>query len=336
MFVSPEWAEVEGSLRWQHRPPRPADMANLCALLIFSFFYFTILIPCIQVTDMEFCCEFLIIPQPEFDGEFPSKPFDIDDKYLEIARYCGNLSIDFAKELMEKGLFKMSHPERLKLDDDVDLPPFTNRRVCVKQIYEKWGEEGEKIGRLPGRYEADALSVECNVLQWASILLDMMYQFIEREITVRGEPRHQIPQLRFTKTMVALVKNATKEKAFLVEEWINTDEIDNVYTKYITNRHSQSIVPLGTPQNMHNIASFLVFAQHVQWQKTHHLAFTLDYQRAGLLLSDPQIVFCTGGPGVFLGHPYPCPQKTVPEVAGAGTLRLRARDPCGIPCSLGH
>ena len=90
--------------------------------------------------------------------------------------------------------------------------------------------------------------------------------------------------------MVALVKNATKEKAFLVEEWINTDEIDNVYTKYITNRHSQSIVPLGAPQNMHDIASFLVFAQHVQWQKTHHLVFTLDYQGAGLLLSDPQII----------------------------------------------
>ena len=65
--------------------------------------------------------------------------------------------------------------------------------VCVKQVYEKRGEEGEKIGRVPGRYEADALSVECNVLQWASILLDMTYQFIDREIAIRGEPCHQIP-----------------------------------------------------------------------------------------------------------------------------------------------
>jgi hypothetical protein len=31
VFVSPERAQVEESLRQQHRSPRPADMANLCA-----------------------------------------------------------------------------------------------------------------------------------------------------------------------------------------------------------------------------------------------------------------------------------------------------------------
>ena len=264
-------------------------MANLC-VLFFSFFYFAILIPCIQVTDKEFRCKFLVIPQPEFNGEFPSDRFDIDDEYLDLDCYCGDLSVNFAKELMEKGSFKTAHPGRVRLVDNVDLPPFTNGMVCVKQVYEKRGEEGEKIGRVPGRYEADALSVECNVLQWASILLDMTYQFIDREIAIRGEPCHQIPRLRFTRTMVALVKDAAKEKAFLVEEWINTDEVDNVYTKYITNRHSQSVVPFAAPQHMHDIAAFLIFAQHVQWQKTHQLAFTSDYQGAGMLLSDPQVI----------------------------------------------
>src|SRR6266851_893827 len=40
VFVSPERAQVEGSLHQQHRPPRPADMANLCALLFFFFLLF--------------------------------------------------------------------------------------------------------------------------------------------------------------------------------------------------------------------------------------------------------------------------------------------------------
>jgi hypothetical protein len=239
---------------------------------------------------MEFRCKFIVIPQPEFNGEFPSDRFDIDDEDLETDCYRGILSVNFAKGLMAKGSFKTAHPGRIRLDDNVDHPPFTNGMVCVKQIYEKRGEEGEKIGRVPGRYEANALSVECNVLQWASILLDMTYQFVEREITLRGEPHFQIPRLRFTKTMVALVKDAATEKAFLVEEWINTDEVDNVYTKYITNCHSQPVVPVAAHQDKHDIATFLVFAQHVQWQKTYHLAFTSDYQGAGLLLSDPQII----------------------------------------------
>ena len=67
-----------------------------------------------------------------------------------------------------------------------------------------------------------------------------------------------------------------------------------------------------------------------------NILITLTVLLVGMSETYYQIVFCTGGPGVFLGHPYPCPQKTVPEVAGAGTLRLRVRDPCGIPCSLGH
>ena len=148
--------------------------------------------PSIQVTEVEFHCKFLVILQPEFNGEFPTDPFDIDDEYLEIKRYQGFLSIDFARELMEKGSFKTSHHGTLRLDNNVDLPLFTNRTVCVKQIYEKQGPEG-KIGRVPGQYEADALSVECNVLQWVSILLDMTYQFIDCEITVKGEPCRPIP-----------------------------------------------------------------------------------------------------------------------------------------------
>ena len=107
----------------------------MCASIF--FLYFTILIPSIQVTDKEFHCKFLVIPQLEFDGEFPSDRFDIDDEDLDLDCYCGHLSVNFAKELMEKGSFKTAHPGRVRLDANVDLPPFTNGVVCVKQVYEK-------------------------------------------------------------------------------------------------------------------------------------------------------------------------------------------------------
>jgi hypothetical protein len=87
--------------------------------------------------------------------------------------------------------------------------------------------------------------------------------------------------------MVALVKDTATEKAFLVKEWINMDEVNNVYTKYITNCHSQPVVPVAAHQDKHDITVFLVFAQHVQWQKTYHLTFTSDYQGVRLLCYTP-------------------------------------------------
>jgi hypothetical protein len=38
------------------------------------------------------------------------------------------------------------------------------------------------------------------------------------------------------------------------------------------------------------ITEFLTFAQHVQWKKTQHMVFTADYQGAGDVLTDPQIM----------------------------------------------
>ena len=149
------------------------------------------------------------------NGEFPTDPFNIDDEYLEIKQYQGFLSVDFTRELMEKGSFKTSHPGTLRLDNNVNLPPFTNHMVCVKQIYEKWGPEG-KIGRVPGWYEADVLSVECNVLQWASILLDMTYQFIDREITVKGSLANQSPDFILPELWLHLLKLQKKRRLFLL------------------------------------------------------------------------------------------------------------------------
>jgi hypothetical protein len=42
-----------------------------------------------------------------------------------------------------------------------------------------------------------------------------------------------------------------------------------------------------------------------------------------------QIGICTGGPGVFLGHPYPYPRKTVPGHSGMGNYGHGHRDHSG-------
>ena len=79
------------------------------------------------------------------------------------------------------------------------------------------------------------------------------------------------------------------EKAFLVEEWIESDDRERPFTKYINNQFPQSCVTPSAPSKAHEIADFLVFCQHVQWEKTRFAAFISDYQGTGDLLTDPQI-----------------------------------------------
>lgn len=202
--------------------------------------------------------------------------------------------VDFSQRSMEKGAFKTLHPCMIKFDKGTTLPPFTNRKVCVKQVYEKRGN-GDAIGWVKGRHELDAFSIECNCHRWASILLDLTYQFVAHETKTRGEPPLPIPELRFTHVMIAIVQETSTEKAFLIEEWIDTDEKDYPFTKYIDNRVPAPCNPFSSPPRVHSIADFLSFAQHVQWVKSQFCAFTSDYQGAGNLLTDPQI---TSNPSV--------------------------------------
>jgi len=79
----------------------------------------------------------------------------------------------------------MTHPGWVKLDMTLHLPPFTNQKVCIKQIYRQWSNGA--ISRVSGRKELGAFVVEFNCVWWASILLDMTYQFVVCEIVKRGE-----------------------------------------------------------------------------------------------------------------------------------------------------
>ena len=235
-----------------------------------------------------FRCVFYEIPQLDYDGDdcLPEGPFRLREDTIDV--YNGHLTVDLSDEMMEMGKFKTAHPGRLVLDNDVQLPPFTNRSICVKQIYRSRGE-GKGIGRVKGRYELNVFSTECNCHRWASMLLDLTYKFVGRETNTRGPPPQPIPELRYTRTMVAVVQDSKDEKAFYIEEWIDTDEGDRQFVKYLNNRLPVSCLSIFAPPQAYNIAEFLIFAQHVQWQKTNLAVFTSDYQGAGRLLTDPQI-----------------------------------------------
>jgi hypothetical protein len=222
----------------------------------------------------------------------------------DIKVHHGTLSVDLAPGLSQMGSFKTSHPGKVQLDDKSQLLPFTNGTVCVKQMYEqrKQNSGNGAISRLKGHVELEALLVECNCIRWASILMDLMYQFIDHEVKKREEPPHPIPPLRFTRVMIALVSDLPTPKAFLVEEWIGSNDDDNRFIKYLNNRgphHISDSVPQAPKAR--EITDFLIFAQHVQWKKSQYLAFTSDYQGAGDLLTDPQII---SNPYVLLVHVF--------------------------------
>jgi hypothetical protein len=118
--------------------------------------------------------------------------------------------------------------------------------------------------------------------------MDLIYQFVACEVKTKGESPYPIPELRFMRVMIALVHNLPTPKAFLIEEWINMDNGDHRFIKYLNNRVPHHISVPQAPKAQ-EITDFLIFAQHVQWKKSQYLAFTSDYQGAGTLLTDPQI-----------------------------------------------
>ena len=185
------------------------------------------------------------------------------------------------------------------MDKGSDPLPFTGKKVCIKQVFETRNKgTGAQAGimRIKGQHELQAFAVESNCLIWASFLLDLTYRFVDREVRSKGQPERPIPTLRFTRGLIAIVQNTSVEKAFIVEEMIDLGSA-HPFTKYLDNRFPISRIPQSAPSDTQNIADFLIFAQHVQWEKTQRSAFISDFQGAGNLLTDPQIT----------SNPYVCP-----------------------------
>jgi hypothetical protein len=188
-----------------------------------------------QVNKKTFHHTFYEIPRVNYDpDELPStlRPFRLNDPDVTI--FSGTLEVNLSPQTRQMRSFKTAHPGKVELGEGLNIAPFSNHWVCVKQVYEK-RSNGNGIRQVRGRHNLDVLTVECNLLRWGSILLNLTYQFVLWEIKTRGEPAQPIPVLRFMWTMIAIVQDMSMEKAFLVEEWIDADDHKHPFTKYINN-----------------------------------------------------------------------------------------------------
>ena len=170
-----------------------------------------------------------------------------------------------------KGAFKTAHSGSITPTSNDVLPSPFSGNVCVKQVY--FSGVGGVVKRHHPADEQTYITSEACCLDWARILLNLTYQFMETYEGDNGDFSGTIPNLRFVEAAIA---KTDLGKLFLVEEWINTSEVP--FVKYINNGRAVSCIPQHAPEEMQNIANFLCFAQHVQYQVTKGTLFASDYQ----------------------------------------------------------
>ncbi|KZT53343.1 kinase-like protein, partial [Calocera cornea HHB12733] len=81
-------------------------------------------------------------------------------------------------------------------------------------------------------------------------------------------------------------KKTRSGSTYLVEEMIE-DVAKGGFVKYL---HNSSAIPRMLSGEEGRISAFLSFSQHVQFVRTGGLAYISDYQGAGGLLTDPQVI----------------------------------------------
>jgi len=207
-----------------------------------------------------------VIPARKWSGEVFKGKFNL----LDLHRIQGEIEVDLRTLKSLMGTFKTAHPSQI-LMPTVDIPACFAGKICVKQVYQK--KSSGTIGHMRGKQEHAKILQELICLDWGAILLDLTYQFVEEAAVEYGNPPGEVPSLRFVRTMLA--EDHSNEKSFLVEEWIDNGA---GFVKYINNGHPVACVQPDAPKEDHEIAEFLCFAQHVQFNETNGLAYTSDYQ----------------------------------------------------------
>jgi hypothetical protein len=224
------------------------------------------------INHISLSCTFYQIPIRAFNYSNMNEPRNLVME--DLPQHSGTLTFNALVEQASTGAFKTSHVGSVILVDGASLWPFTGDKVCVKQTYYK-KLDSNAIGRYEGPHALGLILDECRCLDWATSLLQLTYDFIDRELQVVGAPGFIIPQLRFIHALLAYC--AREKRAFLIEEWIETS-VSDPFFKYINNGIAQSCIPTGASPEAHVIAEFLCFAQHVQWSKTGYQMFTSDFQ----------------------------------------------------------
>ncbi|KAF9541947.1 hypothetical protein CPC08DRAFT_650400, partial [Agrocybe pediades] len=137
---------------------------------------------------------------------------------------------------------------------------------------------------------------EGTLLGWANSLMELSYSFIDdflRRSSIR--PPFPIPRLRFVRGCIAYslkpveasgqAPPTSHRAVYLLEELIDTA---SPFIKYIHNGDATPLQEEG--EAGYEMGVFLCFIQHLQYSKTYGQAYLSDFQGAGNLLTDPQIM----------------------------------------------
>jgi len=162
-----------------------------------------------------------------------------------------------------------------------------SNKVCYKQCYH--AKPGSGVRQIyQGAKQAESLTMELNCIGWASALMVLVYNFMEKKESTLGRPDFQIPQMRYVQAGLAVSQSEDKA-AFLLEEYIESDtDSGEWFIKYLNNNSAKPRTFANEGQTIR--AQFLSFAQHVQFWKTDGLVFISDLQGGRNLLTDPQII----------------------------------------------
>ena len=239
-----------------------------------------------------------VIPVREWTEENINNPPNI----MNLPQIPGDIETDFRAKRELMGAFKTAHLGHV-ISPLANIPDWSAQKICVKQFYWHNKSVNKTVPPITRYSNADTCTKvmqELGCLDWATMLLNLAYRFIEREVEKYGPPPKSIPKLRYVRAMFAELP--LTGKCFLIEEWIDSA---TKFVKYINNGSPVPCVPLGAAAEVHQIAEFLSFAQHAQYNETGGAVFTSDYQGlwsswftfiahfclgVGDLLTDPQII----------------------------------------------
>lgn len=221
-------------------------------------------------------------------------------KPLGFTKTQANLSYE-PRAPASYGQFKIARP------GTINPPVFgTNPKVCLKQCFFMHPESRERVTYDSAR-QAEQLTTELNCIGWGSALMASVYDFTASCASHLGPPPFDIPQMRFVQCGLAL-DMGNDRTAFLLEEHIDSIAANGSwFVKYVNNSSAKPHVFSNTEKT--HRATFLSFAQHVQFWRTNGLAFVSDFQGAShysnhllwhlrefiseggpMLLTDPQII----------------------------------------------
>jgi len=147
--------------------------------------------------------------------------------------------------------------------------------------------------------EQYAVTGEANLLVWANALLDFAYDFIfdyAQNNNLNAPPGVEdflsiIPLFRFVEAGVAVVvkplettsagQPSTQRATYLLEEMLPGTPAE--FVKYLNNFEATSFFERGDSE--YELAEFLMFMQHVQYQITHWhgTAYISDFQGTKIL-----------------------------------------------------